>query len=221
MIGGAGKFQQSAPAELLTPTQRVLAWVLASTSGAAILAYVFAGLPMTFTVYFVVLPTGLFLAGAVLAGKRLHHRLHDLSTVVLAGAYWGLIGTLAYDTIRPILKWVIGFSYSPFKAIPYFGFMMTGLPVSNAWAITIGWVYHFWNGISFAVMFAVLRPTGGPLPGLVWALALQVIMMITYPNFLLVRLADPGFLISGIVGHSVWGLVVGWGLRRRFGHASR
>jgi hypothetical protein len=205
----------------LSRGQRVLAWLLASTSGAAIIAYAFLGLPMTFTVFFVVLPTGLLLAGAVLAGRKLHHRLHRLSILIVAGCRWGLIGTLAYDAIRPILKWIIGFSYNPYRAIPYFGFMMTGLPVSDPRAVALGWIYHFYNGISFAVMFAVLKPTGGMAPGVIWALLLQALMMMVYPAFLQIRLADPGFLISGIVGHAVWGLVVGMGIRRRFAHASR
>jgi hypothetical protein len=203
----------------LTHSQRVLAWFLASISGAAILAHAFARLPMTFTVFFGVLPTGLLLAGVVLVGRQLHSRLNQLSTIVVAGCKWGLIGTLAYDAIRPVLKWVIGFSFNPYKAIPYFGHMMTNLPVSDPRAIAAGWLYHFWNGVTFAVMFAVLRPKGGVFAGIVWAMILQAIMMIVYPAFLQVRLSDPGFLISGLVGHAVWGAVVGAGLRRRHLHA--
>ena len=64
------------------------------------------------------------------------------------------------------------------------------------------------------MMFALLRPRGGAVLGLVWALLLQGLMMVVYPSFLQARLEDPGFLWSGIVGHAFWGVVLGLGLRR-------
>jgi hypothetical protein len=50
---------------------------------------------------------------------------------------------------------------------------------------------------------------------MVWGLFLQISMMTLYPDLLQVRLDNPGFLVSSIVGHAVWGFVLGTGLHRR------
>ena len=98
--------------------------------------------------------------------------------------------------------------------MPIFGSLMTGLEQSEPKAILAGWLYHFWNGISFGMMFTMLAPKGGILKGLIWAMFLQGLMMWVYPNFLQVRLDNPGFLWTGLVGHAFWGVVLGYGIKR-------
>ena len=196
----------------------VLGVLLAGTSGAAIIAHVFGPVPMSFTVPFVVLPATAILVSAVLLRRRLYPRFHAFTRVIMVGAKWGFLATLAYDVIRPVLKMILRFSFNPYRAIPIFGQLMTGLPATDPTAIVAGWIYHFWNGISFGVMFAFVRPQGGMAAGVVWAMVLQALMMWVYPQFLQVRLADPGFLMSGLIGHSVWGVVLGAGLRREARH---
>jgi hypothetical protein len=44
---------------------------------------------------------------------------------------------------------------------------------------------------------------------------LQGLMMAIYPTFLKIRLDNPGFLMTGLVGHAVWGVVLGYGLERQ------
>lgn len=204
----------AAPGIPLRPRERVLGLICASVSGAAILGYAFLGLPMTFTVPFVSLPLTLLLVGAVLRARRRYGRLHAGAELVIRGAAWGVVGTALYDIIRPLLRMVFRYQFSPFAAIPMFGHLMTGLPPTDRMAIALGWVYHAWNGVSFAAMLALLWPRGGVLPGVAWAMLLQGLMMATYPSLLQVRLDNPGFLVTGIVGHAVWGAVVGAGLRR-------
>lgn len=203
------------PGPPLLLRERLVGIALAGTSGAAILAHVFGGLRMSFTVPFVVLPTTLLLGGMTLLYARRPVALHAFSRLVLAGGAWGLLATSAYDVVRPVLKLIFRFDFNPYRAIPIFGQLMTGLPPSEPAAQLAGWTYHFWNGISFGIVFALLRPRGGVLWGWGWAMLLQGLMMAAYPRFLAVRLADPGFLAAGIVGHSLWGVVLGLGLRPR------
>lgn len=187
---------------------------MASTSGAAILIHTFAGVPMRYTVPFVVMPTAVVLVGVTLAHRRTYDRLHVFSTNIMRGAGWGFGATLAYDAIRPPLTWAFGLAFDPYKAMTIFGTLITGRPAGDWLALAAGWTYHFWNGLSFGMMFALLRPRGGPGAGMVFALVLQGLMMLAYPHFLQARLADPGFLMTGIVGHSLWGLMLGLGVRR-------
>jgi hypothetical protein len=198
----------------LTRPAIVLGLALTTSSGLAILAHAFAGLSMAFTVPFVALPAAAALVTAVLLRRRLHHRLHLFSWCLIRGGTWGFVGTLAYDIVRPLLTFLLGYTFNPYMAIPTFGYYMTGLPVTDPGAIAAGWVYHAWNGVSFGMTFALVRPWGGLLAGLVWGLGLELLMLLTYPEIFQIRLNTPGFVVTGLVGHAVWGIVVGGGLRR-------
>lgn len=188
--------------------------LLAASSGSAILAHAFVSVPMVLTVPFVVMPTVLLLVGGILLRKRLYHRFRVIADLVVLGCWTGLLATVAYDLIRPLVQIVFRSNFNSFAAIPIFGTLMTGLPAGNAIAITTGWLYHFWNGISFGIMFALFRPRGGVLAGLLWGLGLECLMLVTYPHLLQVRLDTPGFLATSLSGHSLWGIVLGGSITR-------
>jgi hypothetical protein len=197
----------------LEPREVLLGVGMAGTSGAAVLAHTFGPVPMSFTVPFVVFPSASLLVGAMLARQRRFARLHRFSELLARGAIVGLAATLLYDAVRPLLVAALGLTFDPFRAIPIFGTLITGLPANDPLALAAGWIYHYWNGISFGMMFALLRPAGGIGWGVAWALTLQVLMMIAYPTLLRARLDDPAFMASGLIGHSLWGMVVGAGIR--------
>jgi hypothetical protein len=198
----------------LSPRETLLGFGLAGTSGAALLAYAFAGLPMTFTVTFVVVPATLALFGAMFLRERLYPGLHELADRALRGGFWGLIGTFAYDLVRPLIVGAFRFPFSPFAAIPAYGAFMTGQPVEHPASIAAGWLYHFWNGISFGMLFAVVRPRGGPLLGCLWGFGLQLLLTAMYTQLqLAVRWSTPGFMFTGFVGHAFWGAMLGAGLK--------
>jgi hypothetical protein len=194
--------------------QVVFGVCLAGTSGAAILAHVFGPLPMMFTVPFIVMPSVFFVLLIIGVRSRLNWRFQAAARLLVVGAVAGFLGTICYDLSRPLVRLMFSFRFNPFGAMPIFGSLMTGLPVTSHIAIIVGWIYHFWNGISFGMMFALVRPRGGALPGFIWGLGLQALMFITYPRFLEVRLNDPGFVAMGLIGHSIWGIVLGIGVRR-------
>ena len=160
----------------LLPREIGLALACLATSGAAVLAYAFLRVPMSFTVPFVVLPLSALVVIVALWGQRRFERLHVFSRRLLTGAAMGLVATLAYDAIRPPLLAVVGLSFDPYRAILIFGQLITGLPATDPLAVTAGWIYHFWNGISFAMMYALFRPRGGVLLAVLWALMLEVLL---------------------------------------------
>lgn len=198
------------------PSRRaiVLGVILAGLSGAALMAETFGPVPMRVSVPLVVLPGTLLLTGMVFASTRRFRELERFADRAIDGAKWGLAATVAYDIIRPLLMVIFRYHFNPYRAMPVFGSLITEQPKTAAVAITIGWIYHFWNGLSFGVMFALIRPRGGPVAGWIWAMALQGFMMWAYPTLLKLRLDNPGFLMAGLVGHSVWGVTLGASLRR-------
>jgi len=193
----------------------VVAFALAGMSGAALMAEGFLDIPMTFTAPFIVLPTAAAAAIFILLRQGVPGRAAVITDRVIAGGLWGLIATVAYDLVRPVLLWVLQLHFNPFRAMPVFGSLATGRPITDGVAIAVGWAYHVWNGVTFGMMFCLVRPQGGWIAGMFWGLFLQISMMTLYPDLLQVRLDNPGFLVSSIVGHAVWGSVLGAGLHRR------
>lgn len=194
--------------------ERLFGAFLTSISGIAILVHTFGPMPMSFTVPFVALPLSIVFVGFALARRRRYGRLHVFSDLVIRGAGWGLVATLAYDVVRPALRTGFGFSFDPYRAIWIFGELITGLPRTHLASALSGWAYHFWNGIGFGMTFGLVWPRGGMLAGVVWAELLQALMFVTYPRLFGIRLEDPGFLTLGLVGHGVWGLILGYGMTR-------
>lgn len=198
----------------LTGAEVAFGLAMACTSGLAIIAHTFAGISLRFAAGAIVLPSAVILTGIILLAQNRSARFHEFARLLSVGAAWGLIATVAYDAIRPLLVAILQSDFDPYKAMGIFGQLATGRPQGDTVVTVVGWTYHFWNGISFGMMYALVRPLGGMLSGLIWALILQALMMIVYPSFLEARLADPGFLVSGIVGHGLWGLLLGWGVQR-------
>jgi hypothetical protein len=187
---------------------------MAGTSGAAIISHAFGPVGMRYAVPAIVLPSMIVLTGVAFLGKRRPDRFAIVTDRVVAGAVWGLLATFAYDAIRPVLVWIFDFTFDPYKAMPIFGSLILDRPTDDLASQLVGWGYHFWNGIGFGIMFALVRPRGPWWQGLIWGVALEGVMIAVYPEFLNAQVDDVGFLTTGFVGHAVWGIVLGWGLRR-------
>jgi hypothetical protein len=202
--------------------QRGEIWIgigLASLSGLFLLAQVFVSIPLSLTAPFVVLPSAVGLITVALVRMRAYVRLDQFHARLGVGARWGLAATLLYDVVRPAIQLLFGSPFAAFRAIPIFGSLITGLPETDPLALAVGVAYHIWNGVSFGMMFALVRPRGGILNGLLWGVALQSLMLATYPRLLQVRLEEPSLLISGLIGHGIWGMTLGYGVRREARHA--
>ncbi len=169
---------------------------------------------MTWLAGFVVLPASAFLVIVAFLGQGRTDRARIFSNRIVAGALFGLIATVAYDTSRPLLVEIFGLDFNPYRAHPIFGSIITGKPETDDLAVGVGWAYHFWNGISFGMMLALILPRAKWWQGLIWAETLQFFMMMLYPRFLEVRLDDPAFLATGLVGHGLYGIVLGHLLHR-------
>lgn len=188
---------------------------VAASAGNGVLGQAFGLIPLRVAARWSVLPSVLLLGAIMVAGvPGLRGRADALRVLLRRGAAWGLAATLAYDVVRPPMRRSLGFEYDPFRAVALFGELITGRAAHDPLALTVGWAYHYVDGIGFGVVFALLCPRGGITAGLAWAAVLQALLLVSYPPLVGVPLGDPGFLVMGFVGHAVFGVVLGAGVRR-------
>jgi len=185
---------------------RLFLLVLPVAGGVGLLTYALAGvslpLGMSVTALLGVSAVWAVLGRAPLADRSL------LLTRLRIGLAAGLAATIAYDLVRIGIVRALGLSFWPFETFAIFGRLIVGERLPTPWPLVVGTLYHFLNGVGFAMAFvlAVRRPR--PWSGLAWAMILEGLMLSVYPRWLRIRAFDQFVLVS-LVGHAVWGMVLG------------
>jgi hypothetical protein len=124
------------------------------------------------------------------------------------GLFAGFMGLVAYDSAR----WLILISgtvpFNPFRSIEVFGLLILRVDVDSWLTKTVGWLFHIWNGLSFAVMFTLAVGRGRLWWAIGWSLMLETAMLSTYPSLFRILLDWP-FIIVSLVGHLAYGIGLG------------
>ena len=139
-----------------------------------------------------VLPSAVALAATWLFAR---HSRPDIAGIILRGSVAGAVATLALEVVR----------YGGFRL----GFMPGNLPQlmgvllldlfalgPSTWSDIAGFVYHFWNGAAFGVMFLVIVPRPSTARATAYGVAVGL-----------------GFLVSPVVqslGVGLFGREFGW-----------
>lgn len=184
-----------------------LATGCASLSGAALLSHAIGWLRMPFFITCFSLPAALVLVALHVWSRSLPHRW--LGQRIWAGCWIGFVGTLAYDGVRLLMVLTGLYAFDPFRIIVLLGVLITGKPESDPFAMTAGWVYHFWNGINFAIMYVMVAGRGWWPLALAWAMGLELLMVLTYPGVFDLPRWDVGFVSTSLIGHIAYGLTLG------------
>lgn len=182
-------------------------------SGAALLAHHSGLLRFPYFVTFISLPSSLALVGFQSWANRRPWKW--LAQRIWAGCWIGLLGTVAYDATRAMLVASGIYHFQPFRVIVLLGVLITGEPDTADLAVAAGWIYHFWNGVNFSVMYVLAVGRGWWPLGLVWAMALELLMLATYPELFNIPAWDVGFIVTSMIGHIAYGLVLGHLAQRR------
>lgn len=182
----------------------------AFASTAAFFLHVFGVMRMPFFINFVGMPAIILM---MIIGLYSWQRRLPFWLRLRAGIVAGLLGLLAYDAVRFAIYSSGILAFYPFHALPRLGSLMTGEPPEAAAAIVAGWLYHIWNGFNFAIIYALVAGPASWGWGVAWAMMLEVGMLLSYPTFLAVK-DDWAFRIVSMVGHIVYGTVVGLTVRR-------
>lgn len=139
-----------------------------------------------------------------------------IRTSARVGLAAGVAGLAAYDLVRWAVVWILGSTVNPFEAFPVFGELLVGANHSNGVLFAAGAAYHVFNGIGFAVFFALLVGPRGVRAGVAWAIMLELATLAIYPGWLDVR-AMREFTIVSACGHLAYGATIGWTTTRWLG----
>lgn len=192
--------------ELRHFTLTLIALACASVSILALLLHTASWLPMYFLVNLLAAPSLTLLLILGVVASRVNEKVF-LNRLV-TGAWGGLVATLFYDVIRYLAWMGRAVSYNPFLSHPIFGRFITGYPEESAVATAVGWVYHFWNGFGFGIMYTLVAGRAHWYYALIWAMFLEIGWLTALPSILQFKL-NPEYVALSLVGHGAYGVALG------------
>lgn len=195
---------------MIANRQRLLFAALFLSTGAALLVYVISGVSL-------LAAAGLVLVVAAVLGAVIWRRADprgqmEMGRLLRAGALAGFLATAAYDLSRFFLIEVTGIAFWPFDIFNVFGQALVGAGYSGAWVRLAGLLYHFANGIGFALAYTIVLGRRGVWAGVAWAMVLELLMVTIYPGWLGMEALNE-FLQVSVLGHAVYGVVLGGSVR--------
>lgn len=177
-------------------------------SGAALVVYILSGISLLFAfgvALFLVISVGAVVWRKASLGQRAY-----IGRAVKVGIAAGVLATVAYDLSRFALIKITGIEFWPFDIFGIFGEALFGSSAHGLWVPTAGFLYHLTNGVGFAIAYTIfLGPRAHIFTGIVWALMLEALMLTFYPGWLDIRAINE-FLQVSIVGHLIYGIVLGY-----------
>ncbi|HZD11703.1 MAG TPA: hypothetical protein VE553_10210, partial [Candidatus Binatia bacterium] len=167
---------------MITGRQRLLFGALFLSTGAALVIYVISGISLLAT-------AGLVLALAAVLAALVWRRADAgsqrlMRSLLLVGVISGVLATSAYDLSRFLLIEITGIAIWPFDIFNVFGQALVGAGFSGPWVRLAGLLYHFANGIGFALAFTIVAGKRGVSAGILWAMVLELLMVSIYPGWL-------------------------------------
>ena len=180
---------------------RFACFLAAGTSGLGVLAKVYGVASMRLVTIAVAIPCCIALT--LVALKSPHQKL---AAMIKLGALGGLLGTFAYDVVRIPFHLAGQRIFAPIAA---YGIWIGDASASSRFTDVIGWAYHFSNGITFGIMYALVlfgRSWGWAV---LWGLVLETIALAS-PFARIFSIAGNYSAISvAYMGHIAWGIPLG------------
>jgi hypothetical protein len=175
-------------------------------SGGALLAKVFGIASLQAVSLFVFLPCMFLLIGLWYWARRSgRHYLHQ---ALVIGFWGGMLGTLAYDAIR--VPFLILLGQRVFAPISVYGIWLAEAEMSSRLTEVLGWGYHFSNGITFGMMYALFMRRRHWLWAILWAFVLETIAVVSPFAEIFNLSGNYGALGIAYLGHVAYGLPLGW-----------
>jgi uncharacterized protein DUF6789 len=194
-----------------TRALRAVAVLCASLSLAALAVHLAGFLPLSFFLTVFGLPSLFLLFALAALARRL--RAEIVLDGLRVGLLAGFLATLVYDGVRSLVEVSHIFGYNGFAPILIFGSWITGQPESTLAAHLAGWGYHYWNGLAFGIMYALMLGRRHWLYGLAYGIVMELAMLGIFPLFLSVT-NKFDFIAVSMIGHLAYGAVLGLVVQR-------
>ncbi|MDO5971426.1 hypothetical protein Q4Q35_16590 [Flavivirga aquimarina] len=172
-------------------------------SGGILLLKSFGYSQMYHSVYLLFIPSIILLLGVLLFS---YFKSKEVFKLILVGAIGGLIGTFGYDLIRVPFMLMGSRIFAP---INMYGVWLTDATIGNAYTDTIGWIYHFSNGITFGIMYALFMRGRSFWWAIAYALLLETIFVVSPFGALFGLTSKPLSLVAAYIGHVAYGYPLG------------
>lgn len=189
------------------PSHRVLRLICALAcipSGGALLAKMYGLASMQAVTLWLFLPCAIGLVAVWTWGRR--GGPAEVANALAIGALGGLMGTFGYDLIRvPFL--LAGLRV--FAPIEAYGVWIAGAAQSSVWTLITGWAYHFSNGITFGVMYALVARGRHWGWGVAWAMLLETIALFSPFGPIFNLSSNPTAIGIAYLGHVAYGIPLG------------
>jgi hypothetical protein len=189
--------------------QQALRWslvVCASVSLVALVAHIVGVLPMPFFLEVFGVPSLVVIYALAAYARKIS--AHILTNALWVGFWSGLAATVVYDGVRFLVERGHLFGYNGFVPILLFGSWITGRPTTSTVARLVGWTYHYWNGATFGVIYALALGRKRWWWGVGYGILMECFMLGLFPLFLKVT-NKVDFIAVSMIGHLFYGAVLG------------
>jgi hypothetical protein len=188
----------------------VIAFVTASLSGVVVLLHALQWVTLTYTITILAPLSAVVFIALLFYARRGREQI--LLNRLAAGLLAGAMGLVAYDLVRLVIL-LAGVPFNPFRPIEVFGLLILDRYQDTTLTKAVGWGFHIWNGLAFAVMYTLTLGRGRMPWAIGWSMVLEGAMLSSYPSlFQIVR--DWAFVLVSLVGHLCYGLALGATARR-------
>jgi hypothetical protein len=138
--------------------------------------------------------------------SRRQEGFEDIWESIRVGFVGGLLGTLAYDLVRVPFMILGQRIYAP---IQIYGVWISDAELSSRFTDVLGWAYHFSNGITFGIMYALFMRARHWVWGIVWGLALETLAILSPFGVIFSVRTNPVSLGIAYLGHIAYGYPLG------------
>jgi hypothetical protein len=157
---------------------------------------------------FLLIPGVLITIGIAIYSKD---RFPRLTNRIIVGFVAGFFGAIALDIFRLA---GVKLGWMPFDLPPQFGMMILGPKAPMMAVMLVGYLYHFLNGIGFALIYTLVAGKVDWKWGVVWGLFVELGMMTTPPMLIMGvgffgLKAGYGILATSLIAHIAMGITFG------------
>ena len=192
---------------VLTFALRVVLFLVCLPSANAVLAEVYGVASLHDVVWFLAMPSYAILVAAWLFTRGSPNpALRRISEALVIGAVGGFVATVVYDVIR--IPFVLG-GMRVYVPNDTYGLWILNASASSRFTETVGWAYHFANGTTFGIMYALFMRGRHWAFGIVWAFLLETIALISPYGAIYHLAGDPWKIAIAYYGHVGYGVPLG------------